>query len=593
MFNFLNQVQQQFANKVASFRGILSAGSQNPFQSIIDAREQARILQNDLFIKYFAGQHFASPGPDGPQPYVNLCYAMIEKVNTWLYGKPPKFRARKDIHPIINELYKELLENSGGELLFTDAGQMTAVTGDGFVQLYWDAALNSGKGGIAARVLNSQRTFVEYKNTGNTSVLNRVVTLWEELSPAGILQTRGEMWHRDYVVIYPNKIPFGLDTLPQELVPIDPTGPDGNTGTGSIAPGFKMYKNPYGELPFVHIRNLASVQDVYGRSDLHDLWITNRELNESVNEYKANVNYHGTPITLLFGVSAKNVEKGGNKIWGNLPEKARVENLEVTQTHEAILKYMGILEKYAGFSQFPVHLFELTDHMANDTSAAAMRLLFLPLLELVDRKQVTQGKGWVEVFEMGVRLMNRFHGLGLEALDGVDPLLEARLKAIPEGILSADMRKKIEDMRTLPFWKTEIVWEEYMPQNKTMVLADVVTGLESGVLDIDDALTLLYETDTEGMKEKLISTQKFLGELIYAKKIGENGGVIPPPAQAPGTDGGGTQPPGTNVDGTVKDDKGGAGRKKKPESPGSVQNRTGQPAENQPSKRTTKGKGGM
>lgn len=490
-------------SKISTILGLYTRQGSATLESILDQREAIRIQQQRQYWAMYNGRHYDYVRDDGEMPYVNYCYGAVEKSVAWLVGDAPQLKAREDIHTIIDEIYQEVLENSMGDRFWYESAQMGSVTGDCLLHVAYDPSVNYGKGGVAIRTMDSERTFIEYRNVGQKRKLTRVMVIWDELTREGVVKTRAEVWSDTEIKVYPPGIPIGIQGfIDDSKQPPEQVDQSGNA--------FITYPNPYGELPFVHIPNLPVSYTVHGRSDLHDLWILNREMDEQLLSYKDNADYHGNPLTLLYGISAKDVEKGANKVWGNLPKDARVENLTQDSTHPQIIEYLKMLEKYAGLSSVPMYLSGAESAIqSGDTSAAALRLAFLPLVELTNRKRMSYGLGYKQAFEMAVRFTNNIFGLGLEALDAPDPKLKDRLKESPMSKNKAAMNKLLA-LRTQPYYTTEVIFQEHLPKNRTLELADIQTEMQLNLESVSGALRRLGVADPTAKMQEIIDDAPFI-----------------------------------------------------------------------------------
>lgn len=561
-------------NKISTLLGIGTTTASNTLSAILDSRESERIFQVSRYWKLYNGQHYDYTREDGEMPFVNFSYGQVEKSAAWLVEKPPILRGRKDLQPLIAQLTDEIIENSGGDIMYYEAAQMGGVSGDCLLQLGYDPDVNYQNGGVVIRVLDSERTFWEYQNIGQRRVLHRVMIIWDELDDKGEVKTYSEVWSKDEVRVYP---PGKINSV-RNNPGYDPATVDNPLITDNDGREFAIHPNPYGELPFVHIPNLLISQNVHGRSDLHDNWVINKEMDESLVSYKDNVEYHGNPITLLFGLSAKEVEKGANKIWGNLPTDARVENLQVTQTYEQIKDYMKMLEKYAGLSGIPFHLLNLEQQPSSDTSAAALRMAYLPLVELTARKRKTYGRGFKEAMEKAIRFQNEFFQLGLETLTAPDEAVAEKLAGIA-GINDA-MIGKVLALRTKPYYTIDIEFQEHLPKNRALELADLEVEMRLKLESLKNAMLRMGISDPEAKMEEILNDQDILG--MMNKTFDE----------AAGYDEEGTgEPPSQAGDGFVDDKAGGRGRKSRPASPVIIEEKTGQSADRTAVQRTARGKG--
>jgi hypothetical protein len=577
---------------------------------VLQEREQQRLSQTELFWKMYNGQQWDYRREEGEMPYFNLCYTFVEKSISWLMGVAPEPRSTKKLQPILKHLYRELVENSGGDQFYYEVAQVGAVTGDVIIRVGYDATVNNGAGGVCFKVMDSARTFWEYSNQGQNKKLTRVMTIWDELLPSGELQTIAELWTDTEVRYYGYVSEISADTIVSPMAGrLFNDGEDWRKSIQRDSHGAAIVRpNPYGELPFVHIKNIEVSQDSHGRSDLHDLWILNKELNAALLQYKDNVDYHGNPLTLVYGISLKNIEKGANKIWANLPKDGKVENLEVTQTFAMVQEYIKYMKEFAGISSFIPEASLGLQQAVSNTSATAIQLQYLPLTELTRRKKLTYGRGLKEAFEKGLRFMNQIGGFELERLDGIDEdLLKTQryvqtqldvLAATPEDgallegddpsnptdiavemkqeqnniftpedyTVMLDVLGRISGVRQRPFYTTDLWFKDPIPRDEVNALSLAQTKLGMNLtsrtkiledLGDEDAFSTIAEVDEERLQTALVD-----GEVATRAQAQ----VPQPPVGQPGAE----EPP--------------------PETPADVETRTGQPAQNVAEKRALKGK---
>jgi hypothetical protein len=256
-----------------------------------------------------------------------------------------------------------------------------------------------------------------------------------------------------------------------------------------------------------------------GKSDIQDDWVLNEELNEQLLSYKDNADYHGNPLTLMYGISAKNLEKGAGKVWGNLPTDGKIENLEVTQTFEMVQIYMDMLFKYSGLASIPTYILSLDKELTADTSNAAMRLAFLPAIEYTNIKKLTYGAGLKEVMEKSLRMLNIVLNLSLEVLNTQDSGVTEKLqvlgqKYIEMGVKNAEaILNKISQMRMHPYYECKVTFKDHLPRNRALELVDIQTEMGMGLESLEGALVRLGVTDIEAKKSEI---QR---DMIYQAKI--------------------------------------------------------------------------
>ena len=205
---------QSNLGNISSLYGFAFDSTSQSLAAIIQRRENARIQQIKHYWNYFHGKHYDYARADGDLPYVNLCYGVVEKSISWLVGEPPKFKFRQDIHPIMTELAQEIIDNSGGDIIWSKATQTGSVTGDAFLQISYEPLANYGQGGVVIKVMDSDRTFVEYTNQGNTKTISKVMISWDEINQeTGEVVTFTEIWTATNVYVFPSNISLSLRSI--------------------------------------------------------------------------------------------------------------------------------------------------------------------------------------------------------------------------------------------------------------------------------------------------------------------------------------------------------------------------------------------
>lgn len=563
-------------------------------ETVLDTFERARLHEEALYWDFYNGRYYTSPTESGHLPYINLVRGKVQKSIAWLVGEPPEYVFRKDIHPLINELSTEIIENSGGGKFFYDVAEMGGVTGNVILYPQYDQDLNEGYGGIYIKVLESDKTFLEYRNENNKKVLSKVMILYEQLDEIGNLIINVEVWDRFNVEIYSKNesmLPRGFSpnmVVPVEFRPIDIDLVGNNTYSA------QKFKNPYGELPFIHILNLPSSNSIMGRSDVQDDWITNEELNEQLLSYKDNADYHGNPLTLMYGISAKNLEKGSGKVWGNLPVDGKIENLEVSQTFEMIQIYMEMLLKYSGLGGIPNYILSLDKELTADTSNAAMRLAFLPIIEYTNLKKITYGAGLKAVMEMALRFTNDIFQLNLQLFNAPDEDVAGRVDEYRERFISLGVQNpdeilnKILNLRIHPFYECELIFKDHLPRNRALDLVDIQTEMGLKLESLEGAMRRLGVTDIEGKKAEISRDMLYTGKLDRVASMFTDLATPLPEVLLEDDDKGlvgGVQGGDTEEAQETEETE--------EESPTEVEERTGQSAERTSAQRTLRGKGGI
>lgn len=158
--------------------------------------------------------------------------------------------------------------------------------------------------------------------------------------------------------------------------------------------------NPIGMMPVIHIANLPIEGSPWGISDLQDVTPLNREFNEKAEALSDIINYHAAPVTVITGAKASQLEKGPKKVWGGLPEKANVFNLEMRTDFGGPMAYLEMLKR--GMHEMTgVPEGALGRHQPiSNTSGVALAIEYMPLMNRYRIKEMQYGQGLERVNEL-------------------------------------------------------------------------------------------------------------------------------------------------------------------------------------------------
>lgn len=187
----------------------------------------------------------------------------------------------------------------------------------------------------------------------------------------------------------------------------------------------QVYDNPIGEVPVVHFPNFELHNTFFGDSDIEHIIPLNVEYNQIAYATRRIIKYHAEPTTVIFGARASQLEKGANAVWSNLPVDAKVENLKLDDNLEANFQYMQMIkDEICELSCTPKIAFDSFDVRVATSSAAALELMFQPLLEKTRRRQVAHKPAVREVNRMILLYHSLVIGTDIEILSD-DPQLLA------------------------------------------------------------------------------------------------------------------------------------------------------------------------
>jgi hypothetical protein len=251
----------------------------------------------------------------------------------------------------------------------------------------------------------------------------------------------------------------------------------------------------------------------------------NKLLNASVRRFKDDIDYYGDPITLLFGARVEDLEKGENKLWGNLPKEARVENLELKTDFPAQQKFMEYLEESLYESaNIPEGSTKGMKHISN-TSGVSLQLQYLPLTELTLRKRITYGVGFKSALMMALELAT---------------IVEEKF-GLSTGILTA--KKKVEKIlaesddpvtKLKPWNFLKVEFQDFMPKDRLIEMQLLKDEMSLGLEDRQGALERLGRDNIEEKlkrideeREKMLKDElnSVYGNSLMGNKLTPSGNI--------------------------------------------------------------------
>lgn len=287
--------------------------------------------------------------------------------------------------------------------------------------------------------------------------------------------------------------------------------------------------NPLGELLVVHIPNEPFPYRKFGRSDLEDLVLPNKELNEKLSDFSEILAYHAAPVTIIKGARVQNLEKGARKVWGGIPKDGDVFNLQLDADLSSSIEYLNMLKKHIHETgNVPEEALGALQNVSN-TSAAALHVQYQPLIERIKNKQIYYGHGLERINE----LILKFYEAAeiFETDDSVPPALR---------------------------YKTKIEWGDALPRDRSLDLSDISTEMGLGIESKKGALKRLGEESPETKIQEIEEEAVRQAQLDYMTMgmygPDEEGG---PPGQGgpPGTKAGAQDGPQNDVSGAVANAK--------------------------------------
>jgi hypothetical protein len=286
--------------------------------------------------------------------------------------------------------------------------------------------------------------------------------------------------------------------------------------------------NPLGQIPVVHIPNIPVSGSPWGLSDAHDIISLNRAYNEISTDIADIINYHASPVTVIVGAKAANLEKGAKKVWGGLPKDAQVFNLEGGSSGlQGAMEYLDRLKmSMHEMMNVPETALGQTQPISN-TSGVALSIQFQPLMNRWSQKVAQYGSGLEKINELV--MLN----LAVKEPDTFvyNPEIDGPLK---EGqITQLDPNDPIT-------YQTYTHFPEPLPLDKLVLLNELQQKMTMGLESKEGALRALGEEfpeeKLEEIRSELISDAMSEGALNLVK-IQIQKQIIDMTGMMPGPDG--------------------------------------------------------
>jgi hypothetical protein len=241
--------------------------------------------------------------------------------------------------------------------------------------------------------------------------------------------------------------------------------------------------NPLGTIPIANCPNIMLTGSPWGRSDVEDILILNREYNEKATDVADIVNYHAAPVTIMTGAKSSQLEKGAKKIWGGLPKEANVYNLELAGGGVAAgLSYLEMIKK-AMHELTGVPEGALGDvQPISNTSGVALAIQYQPMMQRYNHKKMTYSA-----------LLRRVNELVIMTIALKEPLeLQYDPSYDPSGGLR-DYQQPVLDVDDPITYQTVIHFPPPLPVDKMVLLNEIMLKMQIGIMSKREALEDLGE----------------------------------------------------------------------------------------------------
>lgn len=426
-----------------------------------------RYAQNWAF---YLGHHWAYRREAGEsQLTFNYVKAFADYIANFTFGRGVQFKSPEATTHIVPALLKRVWEEDNDkEVLLWQMGQEGGVSGDCFVKVAWEPPYEDSvgvvhRGRIRILPLKAAHVFPEWHPHDPDRLLRlKLKYKFWGTSQEGTRQvyTYTEILTDEWIEEYIN----------DELL--------------------DQRQNPLGVIPVVHIPNIRISGSPWGAADIADITMLNREYNEKATDISDIINYHASPVTVITGAKASNLEKGAKKVWAIPAKDVQVFNLEGgTAAIPAALEYLDRLKRgMHEITGVPESALGQMQPISN-TSGVALSIMYQPMMQRYSMKKLTYSIGFKDINYLVLKTLFTFTP---EAL-AYDPSTS--------GIISAGQPEILNPNDPITF-ESIIHWPPPLPVDALIKLQELQVKMGMGLESKRGALGELgAEFPDEKMRE--------------------------------------------------------------------------------------------
>lgn len=349
---------------------------------------------------FYYGKHWTFQREDDePLVTVNYVRKFIDKKVEFLVGADFTLSVPKSLQNVTLPKLLSVWKDNGRQQLNYEIAQEGAVTGDVFVMVTMAAADSQM---VKYDPYARQRIVIQRLSS------HQCFPIWDETLPNG----RYGRPLRAFTIVRwikrwnarkqdDEEVRYMLTLLPNRI--IEKIGDDRETSE----------MNVLGEIPVVHIQNYSTTGSQFGMDDISDLIPLNKEYNEKATDISDSINYNASPITVIIGAKAKNLERSPRAIWAIPVAGASVEHLKLEGELTASVSYLermkdamhdigGVPKSALGDAKF-----------LSGTSGVALAMTLQPLVDERNRKRATYEPGYERINYFILRYAELFHDMRL------------------------------------------------------------------------------------------------------------------------------------------------------------------------------------
>ena len=456
---------------------------------------------------WYLGHHWAYRREAGePQLTFNYVRAFADYINSFSFGKGVSFRSPDATEAIVPGLLKRVWEvDNFKEQTMWEIAQNGGVSGDSFIKVayeepYVDPAGQLHNGRVRVLPLNSAYCFPEFHPHDRSRLIRFKLKyrFWgTALEGTRQVFTYTELMTENTIEEYIN----------DEMIDSRP--------------------NPLGVIPIVHIPNIRVSNSPWGLSDVGDILGLNREYNEKMTVMSDIIDYHGSPVTIIKGAKASNLERGPRKVWGGIPKDGDVYNLEMENDFAGYLGYLELLKRAMHeLTGVPESALGQMQPISN-TSGVALSIMYQPLMIKDQLKKNNYGPGLQRVNELILRT------LALKEPDSFtfNPMTSGQVVLEPDQYPNLDLADPIT-------YQSTVHWPPPLPVDKLIVLNEIQLKMTLGLTSKERALRDLGEEFPQEVLAEIAMEQQAdlrvqgaldLDRANISAAIAEGTGMVPMP----------------------------------------------------------------
>lgn len=432
---------------------------------------------------FFLGHHWAYRREIGePNITVNYVGALSRYLTNFCFGRGVEFAAQKRFEHITPSLLQRAwhVDNDMKSTLY-NMGEQGSVSGDCFVKVAYepawtDSVNNYHPGRVRILPLAAAYSYPEYHPHDKDRLIRFKLKykFWAtSLEGTRSVYSYTEVITDDFVEEYVN----------DELLDARP--------------------NPLGTIPIIHIRNIPVSGSPWGLSDVSDIIQLNREFNEKSTEISDIINYHAAPVTILIGAKASQLERGAKKIWGGLPKDSQVFNLENGVDLAGPLQYLDLIKRSMHeLTGVPENALGQMQPISN-TSAAALAIMYQPLMQKFTLKKMVYGFGIRRINELILRTYFLYEP---------DTLM---YNPDSPGVRVEPDQPLVLDQNDPDVYDIQVKWPQPLPIDVLVKLNEIQVKMALG---LESKRGALRDLGTEFVDEKM--SEIFDEKLVEAKEDG-------------------------------------------------------------------------